>query len=339
MGYREEKNIVEGKKRNWKKVFACIFAALTLAVGVFALCIPPQEWKYRIKTPDAQQRALGELRMHFLDVGQGDCTLIELPDGKIMLIDGGNGQREVTANILRYINALKIDKIDYLVVTHTDSDHCGGLEEIVKQKEIVTAYLPPIYPEKTHEVYHSFFKELCKQEYAWEYASRMIHLNGVGEYPYVLSFLSPYLRTEKEMKKDEYPSQTNEFSSIVWLDYKGVSTIFMGDAPVEMEEKLIRDDGMKMFDRHGVELRSTEIIKVSHHGSKDATSMQLLNYMHAKSAIVSSGKGNLYGHPNEETLARLRLANVDVHRTDEVGTIIVTVSPTGTYRVDNPFKG
>lgn len=337
MGYREEKNIIEGKKRKWKRIFACVFAALMLAATIFAVCIPPKEWKYRIKTPDLQKRADGELRMHFLDVGQGDCTLIELPDGKIMLIDGGNGQRDVTADILRYMNALKIDTIDYLVVTHADNDHCGGLQEIIKQKEVVNAYLPPIYPEKAEGAYYSFFKELCKRKCAWEYASRTVHLNGTGKYPYVLSFLYPYLRTEEEMLRDEYPLETNALSSVVWLDYKGVSAAFMGDATLDVEEKLIRDDRLQVLDGYGVELTSTDIVKVSHHGSNDATSLQLLNYMQAKTAIISCGIGNLYGHPHEETLQRLRLANVDVHRTDKVGTIIVTVSPTGSYQTIHPF--
>jgi competence protein ComEC len=333
MGYRKEKNAIEGRKRKWKRVFACIGAALILAATVFACVIPPREWKYRIKTPNLTKRKLGELRMHFLDVGQGDCTLIELPDGKVMLIDGGNGEREATAYILRYMNALKIDTIDYLVVTHADVDHCGGMEEIVKQKEIVNAYLPPIYPEKAGGRYDAFFQELCKQKYTWEYASRIVHLNGTGEYPYALSFLHPYPRTEMEMRQDEYVAHTNVLSTVVWLDYQGASAIFMGDAPLSVEDRLIRDDGLQAFAKHGVQLTSTEIIKVSHHGSSDATSLRLLNYLQAKTAVISCGKGNFYGHPHKETLQSLQLANMDVRRTDEDGTIVITVSKTGIYQV------
>lgn len=334
MGYRKEKKLIEGKKRIWKRICICVFAALLTAIAIFACIIPPKEWKYRIKMPDLQKRAEGELRMHFLDVGQGDCTLIELPDNKVMLIDGGDGQREHTSTILRYLNALKIDRIDYLVATHADSDHCGGLQEIVKQKEIVNAYLPPISPEKAGGEYDAFFNELCKREYAWEYASRAVQLSGVGEYPYTLSFLHPYLRAEEDIQGNEYVAQTNILSSVIWLDYQGVSALFMGDAPLSVENRLMRDDGLRAFESCGVQLRSTEILKVSHHGSADATSLQFLNYLQAKTAVISCGQGNFYGHPDEETLNVLRAAKLNVHRTDEDGTIVITVSQAGTYEVN-----
>ncbi len=333
MGYRKEKNIIEGRKRKIKKVFTCVLAAITLGVAIFACIIPPNEWKYRIKNPDLKKRAEGELRIHFLDVGQGDCTLIELPDGKVMLIDGGDGRREVNASILRYLNALKINRIDYLVATHADSDHCGGLQEIVKQKEIVNAYLPPIPHEKAGGRYDAFVNELHKREYAWEYASRKVCLDGTGAYPYTLSFLHPYTRTEEEIQSDEYVAQTNVLSSVIWLDYMGVSTLFMGDAPFSVENRLIRDDGLQAFASCGVELRSTEILKVSHHGSADATGLQFLNYIQAKTAVISCGEGNFYGHPNDATLNTLQAARLDVYRTDEMGTVMISISKTGSYQV------
>lgn len=333
MGYRKEKQIIEGKKHRIKRVFLCIFAALLLALAVFAYIVPPSSWKYRINKPDLTKRGDGELRIHFLDVGQGDCTLIELPDEKVMLIDGGDGRREANLTILRYLNALEIDEIDYLVATHADSDHCGGLQEIIEQKKVLNAYLPPVDPKEAGGAYDAFYEELVKQKYKWEYASRAVQLSSEGEYPYTLAFLHPYAQAAEDIQNSAYVAETNVLSSVIWLDYMGASALFMGDAPVSVENRLMRDDGMQLFNSYDVELTSTEILKVAHHGSADSTSVQFLGYLQAKTAVISCGKGNLYGHPDEETVNNLNTVKADVYRTDEDGTVVVTVSKSGTYIV------
>ncbi len=332
MGYQAEKNEINRKKRRLKIVFACVLSVVIVGLGIFSFFVPPQTWKYHIRKPDVAKRGEGELRIHFIDVGQGDSTLIELPDGKVMLIDGGDGREDATSAVLRYLNALDIDAIDYLVVTHADRDHCGGLERIVKQKEILNAYLPPIKPEKAGGEYALFFSELSKQERAWEYASRSIILDGEGEYPYRLSFLYPYLRTEAEMEGTK--ADANELSSMIWLDYKGVSALFTGDAPSETENILMQDDGLGIFENRGVDLSSTEILKVAHHGSADSTSLRFLNYLQAETAVISCGTNNLYGHPSDQALQNLQSAEVDCYRTDEDGTVMITVFENGRYSVE-----
>jgi competence protein ComEC len=251
-----------------------------------------------------------------------------------MLIDGGDGRREGTLAILRRLNALHIDKIDYLVATHADNDHCGGLSEVVRQKEILNAYLPPIPIEKAEGAYAEFIDELSKKDCEWKYASRAVSLNGTGEYPYVLSFLHPYLLTEEQMQSDEYAVSSNVLSTVIWLDYQGVSTLFTGDAPSSVEKLLMRDSDLHAFEKQGVQLRSTEILKVSHHGSADATTLGFLTFLRAKTAVISCGKDNLYGHPDEVTMKNLQTAKLDVYRTDEDGTVVITITNAGTYTVN-----
>ena len=126
MGYRAEKMRVEKKLKLLKRILLGILLLIILALCIFSVIVPPASWKYYVGLPQVTSAQEGELRVHFLDVGQGDCTLVELPDGKVMLIDGGDGSGASNKNLLRHLNALKIEVIDYLIVTHTDADHCGN---------------------------------------------------------------------------------------------------------------------------------------------------------------------------------------------------------------------
>ena len=130
----------------------------------------------------------------------------------------------------------------------------------------------------------------------------------------------------------ENPDYYDGKSSVVWLDYMGTSAIFMGDETTETETKLMREDEEGLLDIFGVDLRSTEIVKVGHHGSAYSTSLEFLQYLHASVAVVSCGENNPYGHPTQETLARLFAMEVDVWRTDRDGHVVVTVSADGSYK-------
>ena len=153
MGYRAEKEKIEKKLRIVKIVVLCVALALVVGLCVFSAFCPPAQWKYYVNKPEVAKRSAGEMRIHYLDVGQGDCTLVELPDGKVVLIDGGDSTERTAETILRYLNALKIKTIDYLIVTHTHSDHCGALQKVVEQKKILNAYLPAAKPEKAGDLY------------------------------------------------------------------------------------------------------------------------------------------------------------------------------------------
>ncbi len=322
MGYRAHKTKVVEKQKRITRILFSIIVLLLLAVLVFSAIFPSETWKYYVALPKIEKREEGELRIHFIDVGQGDCTLIELPDGKVMMIDGGDNSATTKKQVLRYLNALKINVIDHLVITHTDSDHCGGIDEVVKWKKVVNAYLPASSKTSNTE-YAEAYAALADTECTLIQASRLVTFGG--ETPYTLAFLYPY--TESEFEND------NATSSVLWLDYRSVSALFMGDAPQEVETLLLRDDKLGFLQKLGVELSSTEILKVAHHGSGSSSSMAFLEYLSPQTAVVSCGKDNAYRHPSDRVIGALDTIGSSVYRTDEHGHIIITISSQGDVQI------
>ena len=319
MGYRAEKNKIEKKIRLIRIVALCIALAIVLGLCVFSAFIPPITWKYYVNKPKVSLRSEGELRIHFLDVGQGDATLIELPDGKVALIDGGDETNAATSTVLRYLNALNIEVIDYLFVSHTDSDHCGSLTTVLQYKTVLNAYLPFANPEYTASTYLAFYQAVLEEECECYYTSRETVLQDEAG-TYQLACLYPYsLDVDEDMAYWEEPE-----SSVMWLEYMGVSALFMADASIAIEEEIMRDNGLGMLP-FGVDLTETEILKVGHHGSKYSTSSEFLKYCGAQLAVISCGKNNPYGHPTQETLDRLAAENVTCFRTDKDGTVMITI--------------
>lgn len=322
MGYRAQKIETERKKRRLKIVLLCVLVFLFVGVCIFQFFVPIQEWKYHVSKPNVSKRREGEMRLHFLDVGQGDSTLIELPDGKVALLDGGCDDERSKKNILRHLNALGIDVIDYLIVSHTDADHCGALKTVVEQKTILNAYLPASY-DREDTTYASFYTALAKTGCVCKTSSRRVTLSSKGATPYVFAFLYPY------------SDETDDVSSVVWLDYMGTSALFMGDADVKTEEILVRDESLfNAFERYGVTLFDTEILKVGHHGSSNSSSSAFLSYLHVQTAVISCGKDNAYGHPSSDVLSRLNAVGATAYRTDADGAIVVTIAKDGTYTTE-----
>ena len=318
MGYSVEKKIAERKGKIVKRIALAILTLIIVALCVFSAFVPPNTWKYYLERPKLGSRGATQMRVHFVDVGQGDAVIVELPDGKVLLIDGGSERTSATTALMRYLNALKIDEIDMLVVTHTDADHCGGLDTGVEMKNVKRAFLP--VDDYTDNVeYAELYGALRQKGVALELSSRGLL---VEDAPYTLACLYPY----------SYEADTtggNDASAVLWLDYEGTSFIFTGDASMDIEEDLMRDDRLGSFEPLGVRLSETEILKVAHHGSNDSTSDEWIAHLGVETAIVSCGLGNAYNHPGAELMERLKDASV--YRTDQSGSIVVSVSKDGAY--------
>lgn len=246
-----------------------------------------------------------ELRVSFIDVGQGDSEFIELPNGETMLIDAGTN--ETGKNVVDYIKSLGYTSINYVVGTHPHEDHIGGLDDVIKTFDIGSIYMPKVTADtKT-------FEDVLD---AAESKNLMINTakSGVSimdTEDLSVKFLAPTL--------DSYEN-TNDYSAVVKVVYGDTSYLFTGDAE-DFSESLITDDV------------NADVLKVGHHGSSTSTSTEFLKKVSPSSAVISCGKDNSYGHPHSETLQKLADMGTAVYRTDELGTI-VSVSDGKTINFD-----
>ena len=240
------------------------------------------------------------LRIYYLNVGQADCTLV-INNGQTMLIDGGN--EADSPLIIKYIKRLGISKIDYIIATHPDSDHIAGLDKIILAFDIGCVYMP---------ITNKSNKEMNELYNAIE-DKTVIHPTE-SDYFYLGNSKCTILNSGDTSKVSD-----NNSSIVLQLDYGETNCLFMGDAESAVEENVNWND--------------IDILKVSHHGSKDATSLTFLEKIKPEYSIISVGKDNSHNHPSKETLSNLNAVNSTIYRTDENGTIILTSDGTN-YHFD-----
>ena len=321
MGYAAEKREADKQWKRWKKItfFSVLF--LLLGVIVFSIIVPPKTWKYYVDLPELTPRAEGQMRAHFLDVGHSECIVIELPDGKTALIDGGDNREETEKTVLRYLNALDIDVIDYLVLTHADADHCGSLAAVVEHKEIGRAFLPLVSID-VNDSFAKLYAEIMKEGCGFEYVA-----NGVSfsTNEYTFKAIHPFrFDLDSAIEAGEtWDESANAHSAVFWLEYEGVGTLLTSEISQDTEELLLDSSALGLFE--DVDLSVMKILKVSHHGSNGSTSERLLTETQVETAIISCGE-NGYGHPTQAVLERLAAADVAVYRTDVNGSVIVSVN-------------
>lgn len=240
-----------------------------------------------------------KLIVHFLDVGQADCILIQLPNGEVSLIDGGN--RDDAEFIIDYLQNLKIKRIEYLIATHPHEDHIGGLPKIIKSFDIGNIYAP--LKEANTKVFESFLTEVKNKGLKINAAMGGMKIIDEDDLQYII--LAP--------NSKEY-EETNEYSIVNKLSFKDISFLFTGDAEKVSENEMME----KGFDL------SSNVLKVGHHGGYTSTNENFLKRVNPEYAVISVGKDNDYGHPSSDVLDRLKKENVKILRTDELGTIIMT---------------
>lgn len=240
----------------------------------------------------------GELTVAFLDVGQGDSIFIEAPNGNQILIDAG-----VNAKVLSELGKVMpwYDKtIDVVIATHPDQDHIGGFVEVLKRYKVEYALEPGVKSEtQTSKVIH----ELMDQNGVEVHTARKSMKIELGN-DVVLTILYP--------DRDAYDMKTNDASIVARLTYGETEVMLTGDAPIKVEKEILA---------YGEHIQS-DILKVGHHGSKTSTDEEFVKMVNPTYAVISNGKGNKYGHPNQETLDTLAKFPIEVLRTDQVGTVI-----------------
>ncbi len=246
--------------------------------------------------PDISKSATSTLKVHFLDVGQADCMLIQ-NQGHNMLIDAGNYADYST--ISNYLNKYKIKKIEHFVLTHPHEDHIGSAAKIIEHYTVQNVYMTKATAQS--KIYKSLINILKQKKIKPLYPKAGDNF-FIGETAF--TFLGPVAKY----------NDVNSMSLVVRADFGSNSFLFTGDCTDEAERDMLNEK---------VNLHS-QVLKVGHHGSRDSSTYVFLKAVNPKYSVISTEIGNDYGHPHKESLSRLHDVGTTLFRTDKSGTIIAT---------------
>ncbi|MEK7238412.1 MAG: ComEC/Rec2 family competence protein, partial [Nitrospirota bacterium] len=245
-------------------------------------------------------------RITFLDVGQGDSSLVELPDKRVMLIDGGTHDPDMGRRVIApYLWSKGIKNIDYLVLSHPHPDHYGGLIYIMDNFKIGEAWLNG---RVTYDA-EKFFQKLQEKKIPYRALKRGDILEAREYRIYVFH---PYDEFYADSPRGEF-SNINNDSLVLKIESGDAKALFTGDIEAEAEGDLA----------HLGKWLKSDVLKVPHHGGRTSSSEGLLKAVNPQIAVVSAGKNNPFNHPHEETIEGYRNAGVRLFRTDIDGAVTI----------------
>lgn len=260
----------------------------------------------RISSPKEYEinDAAAGLIVHFLEVGQGDCTLLE-SDGEFVLIDAG--EKEYGDSIVRYIEGRNAPSLKYVIATHPHSDHIGGMTEVINHVD--TENFITSETDQSTRTWRNVLQAVDEHDVNYiDARPGDTYSFGRAEFT-VLAPLS-----------DQY-SGYNNYSVVTKVEYGDVSFLLTGDAEKQSEKEMLQA---------GFDL-SADVLKCGHHGSSTSSTANFLKAVRPSYAVISCGKNNEYGHPHKETLQKLELLGCRYFRTDELGTIVAYTDGKGLH--------
>lgn len=250
-----------------------------------------------IELPEEAPAPEGELLVHYIDVGQADCILIE--HGEIhVLIDGGN--KEDGQLVISYLEQQGVEELDAVVCTHAHEDHVGGLPAVLAVYPTHAIYAPTkTYSSRIFDDF-LYYADQQRQEIILPAPGDKIEAGDLD-----ITVLGPV----------KSYAETNDTSIVLKLEYGETSFLFTGDMEIPAEND--------MLDHWGAEIDwHADVLKVGHHGSETSSGYRFVNAVMPTYGVISVGEGNTYGHPEKAPLSRLKQAGITLLRTDKLGHVI-----------------
>ncbi len=240
-------------------------------------------------------------KIHFVDVGQGDCTLVE-SNGEYLLIDAGENGHET--EVLNYLRSTGIEKLDYIIATHQHSDHIGGIPEVLEEYECDNIIMPRLTKAQTptNSTYTAFLKAVQASE------AKVISAKPGLSYALggaTFEILGPVTDDAEDI---------NSMSAVTKITYGENSFLITGDAETEEELEII-DNGADL---------DCDVLRAGHHGSSTSSCKDFLNAVTPEICVISCGADNDYGHPHDKAVNRIKKHTEEIYRTDICGSIVMS---------------
>lgn len=350
------------REKELQKFVACLVVIIIITVIVLAVFYVSNGYKFDFGFLKKESESVSvnysevdnvrDLKVYFIDIGQGDCIFIELPDGKNMLIDTGEKRNAGKAKIDKYLrdeNGNKVT-IDYCVATHPDSDHIGLMPYVYEQYDVLKSYRPYVYSENksasalpyelnkgikiknSSNIYYDYITNVNAEQTYWEFFKDDSDFsNGFtgkdGEiYEYTVNFVMPYA---DNLNDYQYFTTPNDFSAVIMLEYADRKILFTGDIEYETGKKGAEQSFIREFSTSNPAMVDCDVLKVAHHGSDSSTSPEFLSLVKPEHSVISCGLSNKHRHPLKSTLDNLVNCGSEIYRTDLQGTIILTIDSKG----------
>ena len=291
--------MAKSKKLNKKLIYLIVVLVLAIvsAVGTNYDEIMPEE----SETQQTSAQTDANFAVHFVDVGQGDCTLVE-SNGEYLLIDAGENGHET--EVLNYLRSMNIEKLDYIIVTHQHSDHIGGMPEVLAEFECDNLIMPRLTKAQTltNSTYKAFLKAVESSE------AKVISAKPGLSYALggaTFEILGPVTDDAEDI---------NSMSAVTKITYGESSFLITGDAETEEELEII-DNGAEL---------DCDVLRAGHHGSSTSSCKDFLNAVTPEICVISCGADNDYGHPHDKAVNRIKKHTEEIYRTDICGSIVMT---------------
>lgn len=283
------------RKQNFKKRIIFFGAAVLIAITWILARFHTETLKMDEST-DAARMASGTMKVHFIDVGQADCMLVQA-GGRNLLIDAGNNEDE--GRVVIYLREQGVKYLDYVIATHAHVDHIGGMDAVIRNFPIGMFFLPE--EKYDTESFRDVLKEIKEKDITVRRPEfKEAHRLGKARF----LFVTP--DSEKQYE------DVNDSSLGIRISNGAHSFLLCGDISKEMEKQMIKS---------GIYLRS-DVMKLNHHGSSDANSWRFLKRADPSFVVITCGKQNDYGHPHKSVMRRIKRLHAGVFRTDRQGTVI-----------------